>query len=104
MVAEIPETRFARTSEGSIAYQVVGDGQIDVIVCNSMFPVDLIWDEPHLAAFLTRLSTFSRHIWYDFFGVGASDWVPPTESRVFESNINAMVAVLDDVGCEQAAV
>jgi class 3 adenylate cyclase len=50
------------------------------------------------------LSSFSRHIWYDFFGNGASDWLPPTESRVFESNVNAMVAVLDDLGCEKAAV
>ena len=104
MAADIPETRFARTPEGSIAYQVMGNGPVDVIACNSLSPVELLWDEPHLASFLTRLSSFSRHIWFDQFGVGASDWLPPTESRVLESNINAMVAVLDDVGCDRAAV
>jgi hypothetical protein len=103
-VADIPETRFAQTREGSIAYQVVGDGPIDVIVANWTFPIDLMWEEPHLVTFLDRISSFSRHIWFDFYGTGASDWLPPAESRVFESNINAMVAVLDEVGCERAAV
>lgn len=103
-MVDIPETCFAETREGSIAYQVVGDGPIDVIVANTTFPIDLMWDEPHLVAFLTRLSSFSRSIWFDFYGAGASDWLPPAESRVFESNINAMVAVLDEVGFERAAV
>src|SRR6516165_9208564 len=61
-VAEVPETRFAETPGGRIAYQVVGDGPIDVVVTHSPFsPIDLMWDEPSLVRFLDRLSTFSRH-------------------------------------------
>jgi hypothetical protein len=62
-VAEVPETRFAQTPGGRIAYQVVGDGPIDVLVTHSpFFPIDLMWDEPSLVLFLDRLSTFSRHV------------------------------------------
>jgi pimeloyl-ACP methyl ester carboxylesterase len=104
VLTDFLETRFARTAEGRVAYQVMGDGPIDIIVANAISPVDLLWDEPHLGALLTRLSSFSRHIWFDFYRVGASDWLPPAERRVFESNVNAMVAVLDDVGCDRAAV
>ena len=106
-VTDIPETRFARTREGSIAYQVVGgdgDDAVSVIVSHAMFPIDLMWEEPHLVTFLNRLSTFSRHVWLDFYGMGASDWLAPTDRRVVESNISAMVAVLDDLGWERAAV
>ena len=61
------ETRFAETADGhSIAYQVIGDGPIDVLVSRpTLFPVDLMWDEPHLVHFLDRLSSFCRHIWFD---------------------------------------
>jgi class 3 adenylate cyclase len=103
-VTEIAETRFARSPEGAVAYQVMGDGPVDLIVGNAITPVDLMDYEPHLQAFRTRLSSFCRHIWFDFYGLGASDWLPPAESRVFESNVNAMLAVLDDVGCDRAAV
>jgi class 3 adenylate cyclase len=106
-MTDIPETRFARTREGSIAYQVIGgdgDEAIKVIVSHAIFPIDLMWEEPHLVTFLNRLSSFSRHVWLDFYGTGASDWLAPTDRRVVESNISAMVAVLDDLEWERAAV
>ena len=60
-VAEVPQTRFAETPGGRIAYQDVGDGPIDVLVTHSPhFPIDLMWDEPCLVRFLDRLSSFSR--------------------------------------------
>ena len=51
MVADLPETRYAETGQGSIAYQVVGDGPLDVIAVSPYFcPIDLMWDEPHFVS------------------------------------------------------
>src|SRR6478672_3785703 len=100
MAAEVPETRFAQTSGGGlVAYQVVGDGPIDVLVTRPMtFPVDLMWEEPRIASFLNRLSLFCRHIWFDPRGTGASDSILLEEGRLVESLVDDMVAVLDAVG------
>ena len=105
-LAAIPETRFAKLADGAqVAYQAVGKGPLDIIVARlPVFPVDLMWDEPHLARFLERLSTFSRHIWFDPRGIGASDGIAEPESRLVESAVEDMVAVLDDLSCERAAV
>jgi class 3 adenylate cyclase len=104
-VAEVPETRFAETPCGRIAYQVVGDGPIDVLVTHSpMFPIDLMWDEPSLVRFLNRLSSFSRHVWFDPRGRGASDPLPHVEERFAEAITDDMLALLDHLGWEQAAL
>jgi class 3 adenylate cyclase len=103
-MSEVPETRFADTSLGRIAYQVVGDGPLDVLVFHSMlFPIDLMWDEPTLARFVERLSSFSRTIWFDPRGRGASDPLPPSEDLI-ESVADDAVALVDHLGCEQVAV
>jgi class 3 adenylate cyclase len=104
-VAEVPETRIADTPGGRVAYQVVGDGPVDLLVAHPFaFPIDLMWDEPTLAGFLGRLSTFSRAIWFDPRGRGASDPVPHVEDRLFESVADDMLALVDHLGCEQVAV
>ena len=102
----IPETNYAQTVDGTnIAYQVVGGGPIDVLVATgNHFPIDMMWEEPHLVRFLDRLSTFCRHIWFDPRGTGASDRIASEEGRLSESMVDDMVAVLDAVGSEQAAV
>ena len=104
-VAEAPETRFADTPGGRIAYQVVGDGPIDVLVTHSPhFPIDLMWDEPSLVRFLDRLSSFSRHVWFDSRGRGASDPLPHVEERFAEAIADDMLALLDHLGWEQVAL
>jgi class 3 adenylate cyclase/pimeloyl-ACP methyl ester carboxylesterase len=106
-VAEIPETRFAETPGGRIAYQVVGDGPIDVLVHHlPMFPIDHMWDEPSLVRFLDRLSSFSRHVWFDPRGRGASDRLPRAEERFrfAETIVDDMLALIDHLGLEQVAV
>ena len=102
----MPETRYARSSDGSqIAYQVIGDGPVDVLVVAPTFiPIDLLWDEPRAVQFLQRLSSFARHIWFDFRGTGASDGIAATEERLLESWVEDMVAVADDAGCERVAL
>ena len=102
----IPETKYAQTADGThIAYQVVGGGPVDVLVARgNHFPIDMMWEEPHLVRFLDRLSTFCRHIWFDPRGTGASDRIASEEGRLSESMVDDMVAVMDAVGSEQAAV
>ncbi len=89
-----PKTKFATTGDGAhVAYQVVGDGPIDILVARTLyFPIDSMWEEPRMVRFLDRLSTFSRHIWFDLRGTGASDRIVP-EARLSESMVDDMVAV-----------
>jgi class 3 adenylate cyclase len=104
-MAEIPETRFAERPRGRIAYQVVGDGPVDVLVTHSpVFPIDLMWDEPSLVRFLDGLSSFSRHVWFDTRGRGASDPLPHEEERFAEAIVDDMLALIDQLGWEQVAV
>src|SRR5262249_62379328 len=92
-----PETRYAKTSGGWVAYQVVGVGPPDVLVVKQLdLPVDLMWEEPRFVRFLNGLSSFSRHIWFDQRGVGSSDSVAPVEGRLIESVVDDMVAVVDE--------
>jgi class 3 adenylate cyclase len=104
-VAEVPETRFADTLNGRVAYQVVGDGPIDVLVAHApFFPIDLMWDEPGLVRFLDRLSSFSRHVWFDPRGQGASDPLPHVEERLAEAIVDDMLGLVDYLGWEQVTV
>ena len=101
----MPLTRFADTSLGRIAYQVVGDGPIDVLVAHGLFsPIDLLWDEPNLVRFGDRLSSFSRHVWFDPRGRGASDPLPHVEERFAEAIADDMLALIDHLGWEEVAV
>src|SRR6516162_2608718 len=105
MVPEAPETRYAETAVGRIAYQVVGDGPLDVLVTHSpVFPIDLMWDEPSLVRFLDRLSSFSRHVWFDPRGRGASDPLPHVEERFAEAMADDMLALVDHLGLEKVAL
>jgi class 3 adenylate cyclase len=104
-VTNLPETRYADTANGQVAYQVVGDGPLDLLVFHPpICPVDLLWDEPMLVRFLERLSTFSRSIWFDPRGRGASDPLPHDEDRFEESSTDDMLGVIDHLGLEQVAV
>ncbi|GAC1542979.1 MAG: adenylate/guanylate cyclase domain-containing protein [Acidimicrobiales bacterium] len=104
-MAELPETRYAETTVGRIAYQIVGDGPLDLLVAHpANFPIDLMWDEPRLAGFLDGLSRFSRHIWFDPRGRGASDRPDTGEDRLAEGMVEDMVGLLDALGLERVAV
>jgi class 3 adenylate cyclase len=102
----VPETRYARSADGSqIAYQVVGEGAIDVLVASATpIPVDMLWDEPRAVQFLERLSSFARHIWFDFRGTGGSDGIAAADEGLLESLVDDMIAVADDAGCERVVV
>ena len=63
-----------------------------------------MWEEPSLVDFLNRLSSFSRHIWFDSRGRGSSAPLPATEARLAETIVEDMVSVMDAAGCARAAL
>jgi pimeloyl-ACP methyl ester carboxylesterase len=101
-----PETRYAKTADGvHVAYQVVGDGPIDmVLVMGWVTNVEAMWEEPEFARFLGRLASFSRLILFDKRGVGLSDRVPEDRLPDLETRMDDVRAVMDAVGSERAAV
>src|SRR4029077_6305308 len=80
-----PETRYAKGPEGNLAYQVVGDGPMDLVVVPGWFShVDMLWGDPGWVSFVGALASFARVILYDKRGTGLSDpvdGVPTLESR-----------------------
>jgi class 3 adenylate cyclase len=98
-----PETRYARSGDVSIAYQVLGDGPFDVVhVPGFVSNVELDWQVPALAAFNRRLATFCRFIRFDKRGTGMSDRV--SGAPTLETRMDDVRAVMDDLGCERAAL
>src|SRR6201995_551199 len=96
-----PPTRYARSGDVSIAYQVVGDGPIDlVLVLGFTTHLELQWEAPPLARFFERLSSFARLILFDKRGTGLSD--PVTEVPTLEQRVDDVRAVMDAAGSERA--
>ena len=99
----LPETRYARAGGISIAYQVIGDGPLDLVHIPSWITnVEENWHEPGYARFLRRLASFSRLIVFDKRGIGLSDRVATIPT--FEERIEDLQAVMTAVGSEQAAL
>jgi pimeloyl-ACP methyl ester carboxylesterase len=100
-----PETRYAKSGDLNIAYQVVGKGPLDLIyVPGWISNVELMWDEPAHAHVLDRLASFSRLILFDKRGTGLSDPVPLDALPTLEERMDDVRAVLDAVDCRQAAL
>lgn len=100
-----PTTRYAKSDDVNIAYQVVGDGPFDLVyVPGFVSNIDLMWEEPGLAAFLERLASFARLILFDKRGTGLSDPVPLDALPGLEQRMDDVRAVMDRVGSEQAAL
>ena len=98
-----PDTRYARSGEIHIAYQVVGDGDLDLLwVPTWIWECEHLWEQPWAAKMFERLTTFSRLIMFDRRGSGLSD--PVAGAPTLEEQMDDVVAVMDAVGSEQAAV
>jgi pimeloyl-ACP methyl ester carboxylesterase len=103
---EIPETRYARTSDGvHIAYQVAGDGPFDLVyVMGWVSNLEAGWEAPYHGPFLRRLASISRLILFDRRGSGVSDRPPTEGSLALEYGIDDIRAVMDAVGSERAVL
>jgi class 3 adenylate cyclase len=105
LVAEIPETRFAKLGDDRIAYQVVGEGPPDLLWLGGLGePIDSRWDYPPCASFVRRLASFSRLIMLDRRGVGGSDPVSSQALPSWEAWADDALTVLDAVGSERATI
>ena len=88
-----------------IAYQVIGDGPIDLLVMSGPFiPIDSIDAEPSMYRFHRRLASFSRVIRFDQRGIGLSSRVPSLDMIGPTFWAEDAIAVMDAVGCEQATI
>jgi pimeloyl-ACP methyl ester carboxylesterase/DNA-binding CsgD family transcriptional regulator len=95
--------RYARSGDVNIAYQVVGDGPIDLVVnLGWVSHLAVVWDEPSVARFLERLASFTRLILFDKRGTGMSDRVHPLPT--LEQRMDDVRAVMDAAGSERAAL
>jgi pimeloyl-ACP methyl ester carboxylesterase len=101
----VPETRYAKSGDLNIAYQVAGEGPRDLVyVPGWVSNIELMWDEPAMAHFLGRLASFSRLILFDKRGTGLSDRVSNDKLPTLEERMDDVRAVLDEVGSEKAAL
>jgi class 3 adenylate cyclase len=99
---EVPETRYAKSGDVNIAYQVVGDGPFDLIhVPPFVSNLELQWEDPAERRYYERLASFCRLIMFDKRGTGLSDRVAVA---TLEERMDDLRAVMDDVGSQRAAV
>jgi pimeloyl-ACP methyl ester carboxylesterase len=97
-----PDVRYAVSGDVHIAYNVLGDGPIDiVIVAGFLTHLGVLWEEPGYRHFMQRLASFARVIQFDKRGMGLSDRV---QAGTLEERMDDVRAVLDAVGSERAAL
>jgi class 3 adenylate cyclase len=100
-----PETKYARLGDDRIAYQVLGHGPPDLVMTRGGYGnLDTAWEDPGFTLFLRTLASFSRLILFDRRGTGASDPLPQDRLPPWESYAEELVAVLDALGSERAAI
>jgi class 3 adenylate cyclase len=101
----LPETRYAQSGDVSIAYQVFGDGPVDLVyVPGWVSNVELIWEDPLLSRFFRRLGSFSRVITFDKRGTGLSDPVAVDGLPDLETRMDDLRAVMDASRSESATI
>ena len=99
----MPETSYAKCGDLSLAYQVFGDGPVELVYAGSFVShVELFWTMPEFEAFMERLSRFCRVVLFDKAGVGLSDPVPKV--RTLDDRAAEIEAVMDAVGFTKAVV
>ena len=102
---KVPPTRYAKSGNLNIAYQVVGDGPFDLVyVPGWVSNIEMMWTEPHHAHLLSRLASFSRLLLFDKRGTGLSDRVSNDQLPTLEQRMDDVRAVMDAAGSDRAAL
>ena len=102
---DIPEIRFTKSGDVHIAYQIVGDGPLDLVfVYDWIGNLELQWQNPLYARFLERLASFSRLLLFDKRGNGLSDRNVDIDLFTLEARVDDVRAVMDAAGSEQAVL
>jgi class 3 adenylate cyclase/pimeloyl-ACP methyl ester carboxylesterase len=100
-----PETHYAKSGDVHIAYQVVGEGPLDLIYVPEFWnSIEAMWEEPSFEKFLLRLASFSRLICFDQRGSGLSDPMALAEIPSLEGWMDDVQAVMGDVGSTRVAL
>jgi len=101
-----PPIQWTRSPDGvKLAYQIVGDGDIDLAFCSPNQPnIDLLWEDPGRERFFGRLATFSRLILYNQRGSGISGGAVARPHAVIEEHTSDLLAVLDAAGSDRSAL
>ncbi len=98
-----PEVRYARDGDLHLAYQVWGEGPLDLVLVWGLFShCELFWDDPPMARFLEELGTFARVVQFDKRGTGMSDAVPGIPT--LEERMEDLRIVTRAAGMERVAV
>lgn len=98
-----PDVLYARNGDTSLAYSMIGDGPIDLILLlGAISHVEHVWEEPTLARYLESLAAFTRLIIMDRRGVGLSD--PLTQEVTLDEEVSDVLTVLDAAGSTSAVV
>ena len=101
----LPETHYAQNGEVNIAYQVLGEGERDIVfVMGWVSHVEYFWKHPLFASFLNRLASFSRLILFDKRGTGLSDRIPLSQLPTLEQRMEDVHAVMDAVDSQRAVL
>ena len=102
-MTETPRTRYARSGDAHIAYQVFGEGDVDLVfVPGFVSNIEHYWEMPRVPDLLNRLGSFARVVLFDKRGTGLSD--PVAEPPPLEQRMDDMQAVMDAAGIERAAL
>jgi class 3 adenylate cyclase/pimeloyl-ACP methyl ester carboxylesterase len=105
LTAVIPEIRFAKSGDVHIAYQVLGDGPVDLVyIPDWLSNLELQWEEPACAGFLERLASCSRLLLFDKRGSGLSDRTVDSDLFTLEIRVDDVRAVMDAAHSERAFV
>lgn len=101
-----PETKYVKSGDAHIAYQVVGDGPVDLLFAFGIpLSIDAVWDRDEPARFLSSIASFSRLMLFDRRGVGLSDPISLTSPLpTLEERVDDALMVLDAAGSKRAAV
>ena len=88
-------TRYAKSGDANVAYQVIGQGPLDIVLVPCWLTnIAYNWREPRFAQFLERLASFARLIIFDKRGTGLSDPAPSSEPFTLEQRMDDLTAVL----------
>jgi class 3 adenylate cyclase len=102
---ESPEIRYAKSGDVHIAYQVVGNGPIDLVeVPGWTSHLEYSWEQPRSVRYFRRLESFSRLIRFDKRGTGLSDRVAESDLPTLEQRMDDVRTAMDAVGSERAAL
>jgi len=100
---ELPNTRYALSGDVNIAFQVMGDGPIDIIMVPGVVShIEFLHEFPGYTELLRRLATFARVVTFDKRGQGLSDGISGAPS--LEQRVDDVRAIMDDIGSQRAVL